>query len=204
MRLAPHVGEILGIARRSRIERFFFVRNGRRNLRLAVQVSDDFTQGRGADHLDSVHNGGFGGIPRGQHHAPQPLRARPDRNGQHAPHGFERAVERQFADEHRSGDRPGVDTAHRREDAHGDRQVEARTLLAQVGRSEAHDHLFARHPLARVFERRPDALFALLHGVVGQSHEVHAQAAAGDVDLDGHRHGVDPDDCSCECTNEHG
>ena len=204
MRLAPHVGEILRIVRRRRIERFVVGRHGRRNLRLAVQVSDDLAQGRGADHLDAVDNRGLRRVFRRQHHPPQPLRTRPDRNGKHAPHGFERAVERQFADEHRPGDRPGVDAAHRREDSHGDRQVETRPLLAQVGRSEAHDHLLARHPLARVLERRPDALFALLHGIVGQSHEVHAQTAAGDVDLDGHRHGVDPGDRSCKCTNEHG
>ena len=204
MHLAPHVGEILRIVRRRRIERFVVGRHGRRNLRLAVQVSDDLAQGRGADHLDAVDNRGLRRVFHRQHHPPQPLRTRPDRNGKHAPHGFERAVERQFADEHRPGDRPGVDAAHRREDSHGDRQVETRPLLAQVGRSEAHDHLLARHPLARVLERRPDALFALLHGIVGQSHEVHAQTAAGDVDLDGHRHGVDPGDRSCKCTNEHG
>ena len=64
MRLAAHVGEILGITRRRRIERFVGGRHGRRDLHLAVQVADDLAQRRDADHPDAVHDRSLGGIFR--------------------------------------------------------------------------------------------------------------------------------------------
>ena len=64
--------------------------------------------------------------------------------------------------------------------------------------------MLERHPFAGVLERRTDTLFALLHGIVRQSHKVETQTAARDVDLDGHRHSVDPDNCPCISANEHG
>ena len=204
MRLPLHVGEILGVTRCRRFERFAFGGLRRNDLRVAVQAGDDLRERRDADRVDSLHDRRFSGVPGRQHQPPQPLRTRPDRQGQHAPHGFDRAVERQFADEHRVGYRFGVDTAHRRENPHGNRQVEARALFAQVGGRQVDDDFLARHPLARVLERRPDALFALLHGIVGQPYEVQAQTAARDVDLDGHRHGVDPHEGACIRADEHG
>ena len=203
MRLPFHVGEVLGIPQRLCAERLSGGRLRRNDLRLAVQAGDDLPERRDADRVDPLHDRRLGGIPGRQHQPPQPFGTRPDRQGQHAPHGFHRSVERQFADEHRAVHRLGVDAAHRRKNAHGDRQVEARTLLAEVGGSQIDDHFFARHPFAGVLERRADALFALFHGVVRQSHEVQPQPAARDVDLDGHRHGVDPGKGACISANEH-
>ena len=203
MSLSLHVGEILAVTRPG--ERGVLPRcgTGRRDLRHAVQAVDHLAQRLRAEHLDALHHGRLGGVVRRQHDPPQPGVAGTDRQRQHAPHGLERPVERQLPDEHRIGHGAGRDALHRRENPHGDRQVEARTLLAQVGRRKVHDHLAARHALPGVPEGRPDALFALLHGVVGQPHEVHAQTAARDIDLDGDRHGVDSGNGSGIGANEH-
>ena len=193
-RLPLHVGEILLVTPRGDFERLRRPGHGGHDLSLAVQQRHHLLQAPGAQHVDTLHHGRLPGIVRRQHQPPQPFAAGPHGHRQHAPHGFQRPVERQLAREHRPAERPGIHAPHRREYPHGDRQVERSAFLAQVGRGEAHDHLAAGHPLPRVLERRTYALLALLDGIVRQSHQVHAEPAARDVDLDGHRHGVDPHD----------
>ena len=203
MRLALHIGKILFITARLRPERLPVRRHRRRHLPFAVQQSDHLLQASGPDHLDAFDHGRLRGIRRRQHQPPQSLFPRAHRHRQHAPHGFQRPVQRQLPGEHRPGKRFGIHPRHRRENPDGDRQVERRALLAQVGRSQTHDHLAARHPLPGVLERRTYALLALLHGAVRQPHEVHSQSAAGDIDLDGHRRGIDPHDRSCIGPDKH-
>ena len=202
MRLALHIGKILFITARHP-ERLPVRRHRRRHLPFAVQQSDHLLQASGPDHLDAFDHGRLRGIRRRQHQPPQSLFPRAHRHRQHAPHGFQRPVQRQLPGEHRPGKRFGIHPRHRRENPDGDRQVERRALLAQVGRSQTHDHLAARHPLPGVLERRTYALLALLHGAVRQPHEVHSQSAAGDIDLDGHRRGIDPHDRSCIGPDKH-
>ena len=83
------------------------------------------------------------------------------------------------------------------------RQVERGTLLAQGGGREVDDHVARGHPFIRIFERRTDALFALLDGVVGQADQMKSQPAARDIDLDGHLHSVDAHDSSGMYTYKH-
>ena len=166
------IGEILGIVHPRGVERILCGRKGRRDRPFAVQVGDDLAERGGAHHLDPLDHGRLGGILRREDQPPQPFAPRRNSQRKHPAHGSQRAVERQLADEHRIGHRVGRDALHRREDSHGDRQIESRPLLAQVGRSQAHNHLAARHPFARVLERRPDALFALLDGVVRKPHQI--------------------------------
>ena len=76
-------------------------------------------------------------------------------------------------------------------------------LLAQIGRSEVHHDLAARHLATGILESRPDTLLALLDGVVRQSDQIESQTAPGEIDLDGHLHGVDPGNSPCIRTDEH-
>ncbi len=203
VRLAPHIGEVGLVASSGPFEGLRLRGASRLDRRLAREVGDALLQVARTDHLDAVDHGRLGGVAARHHQAAQSFAAGPHGERQHAPHGPQRTVERQLARKHRIGQRRGVDAPHRREDPHGDRQIETRALLAQVGRREVHHHLPARHPLARVLERRADALLALLHGIVREPHEVEPQPARGDVDLDGHRHGVDADERSCMGFDEH-
>ena len=151
-RLSLHVCEILLVSPRGDFERLRRPGHGGHDLRLAVQQRHHLLQAPGAQHVDTLHHGRLPGIVRRQHQPPQPFVAGPHGHRQHAPHGFQRPVERQLAREHRPAERPGIHAPHRREYPHGDRQVERSAFLA------------------------------------------HAEPAARDVDLDGHRHGVDPHD----------
>ena len=196
MGLAPDVGEVLVEAPRLPVELPHRKRLGGGYLLLAGQIGERLAERLHADDLNPLDDGRLGHVGTGQHDARQPLGTRPERQRQDAPHRHHRTVERQLAREHRPLQPLGRDALHGRKNSHGDGQVEAGTLLAQVGRSEVDHHLAAREALARVLEGGADALLALLDGVVGQPHQVEAQPAPGDVDLDGHRHGVDSHDCS--------
>ena len=201
--LSAHVGEILGIGRSGRFVGDRLPGCERSQRFSAVKQVAHLREACGPVDLNPLDHGPLGGI---LHRDDQPPEARPaglHGQRQHAPHGFERTVERQLPGEHRPLERPGVDALHRGENPHGDGQVEARALLAQVGGGKAHDHLAARHPLARVLEGGADALLALLDGVVGQADQVETQPAARNVDLDGHRHGVDSDHRTRISPDEH-
>ncbi len=204
MGLPLDVGEILVVAARFRNRCFVRSRHSRSNLRFAIEKGGHLFQAARPEHFDALDDRRFGRIGRGYYQPFHTVVPSLDGYGQDAPHGFDRAVERQFARKQRIGQRSGLYPPHGRQNPHGNRQVERSALLAQVGRGQVDHHFLARHVFAGVLERRPDALLALLHGVVGKPHQVEPQPAARDVDLDGHRHGVDTDDCPCECLDEHG
>ena len=75
--------------------------------------------------------------------------------------------------------------ALRGEDADEDRQVVERAGLLAVGRREIDGQAARREAEAVVLDRRADALARLLDGRVGQSDDLKAGQAAGDLDLDG-------------------
>ena len=202
-RLALDVGKVLGITLRCRIGRILRGGTCRLERRLAAQCPEQLPERPDTENLDPLDDSRLGRIVRRDNQPPQSRIAGTDGDREHAAHGLQRPVERQFAHKQRPLDRFGRDALHRREDPHGDRQVEACTLLAEIRRSQAHDGLAARHPLPDVVEGGTDPLFALLHGIVGQPHQVETQAAARDIDLDGHLDGVDPDNRSGICADEH-
>ncbi len=197
------VGEIFGVAA-------LFLREGGGSCRrcdrpVAAQVLHRLSQRCRTDHLHALDHGRFAGVVARDDQTPQPLFAGLDGHRKDAAHGFERPVERQFARQHRPVERLGRNLLRGGEDAHGDRQVETRPLLAQIGRSEVDHDLAARHLATGILEGRADALLALLDGVVRQSDQKEAQLSGrGDVDLDRDRHGVDACDGSCCDTDEHG
>ena len=202
-RLSLDVGEIFGGSIRLLRE----AGRGRRrcDLPVAAQVLDDLAERGCADHLQPLDYGRFAGVVVWNDQPPQSLLAGFDGHREYAAHRFERPVERQFARQHRSVERFGRHLLRGGQNAHGDRQIEARSLLTQVGRSEVDHQFLARHPQSRVFESRTDALLALLDGVVGQPDQKKSQLSCrGDVHLDRDRYGVDACDGSCCGTDEHG
>ena len=86
----------------------------------------------------------------------------------------------------RSAELPGGGEQRR-----GDREVEPRAGLAQVGRREVGGDPLQRELEAAVDERRPHALARLAHGGVGQADDRERGQAAMDVDLDPDRAGLD-------------
>ena len=202
-RLSFHVGEILGIGTLRRQSCLGIHRHRRIESPLPVQQGDHLAQGVQTVHFDPLHDRRFSGVFGRHHEPPQPLVPGLDRKGQHTPYGPQRSVERELAREHRRRKQLPAHLGHRGENPHGDRQVETRPLLAQIGRSEVHHDLAARHLATGILESRPDTLLALLDGVVRQSDQIESQTAPGEIDLDGHLHGVDPGNSPCIRTDEH-
>src|SRR5215204_7483736 len=93
------------------------------------------------------------------------------------------AVEREFADDEGVAD-VGDDLAGRQENAGCDWQVIGRPGLLEISRGEVDGHFAVWKATARVANRRPHALPALLDSRVGKPHEHHPRLARSDVDLD--------------------
>ena len=121
-----------------------------------------------------------------------------DGDGQRAFDGFERAVQRQFSHDDELLQSVGVDLLRRRHDAHGDRQVVSRTLLADVGGRHVDDDFLVGETVAKVDNSRSNALLALLDCVVRQADQIEVDTSV-DVHLNGDRDGFDANKGTAEC-----
>ena len=113
------------------------------------------------------------------------------RHREHAVQRPDRAVERELARKPPAGERLGRELLRRAEDGRGDRQVEPRTRLAQVGGRQARGDPLERELEAAVDDRGPHPLARLPHRRVRQPDERERGQAAVDVDLDVDRQRVD-------------
>jgi hypothetical protein len=102
-----------------------------------------------------------------------------------------RAIERELAHKHRISKACIQNLLCGSQNSHRDRQVEARALLAEVGRGEVYNHLLGGHTALRVLEGGANTLLALLHGIVGQAHKVEAYTSARNIHLDLDLNGLD-------------
>ena len=174
-----------------------------RNLLRTVERRGHLLQAIHRQHVDTLHNGRFGGILARDIYAPQALFACRRRDREHAPHTAHTPVERQLPHEGRIRKACGRHLLRCRKYRHGNGQIESRSLLAQVGRGKV-DHTFAcRHAEAPVLEGRAYALLALAHGIVRQPHKEEAQASARDAHLDRHPDGADTHDRTRKTANNH-
>ncbi len=185
--LADDVGEV-GSARAHALEQPPQIGRRRRGAATSRKLRHGLRQrGRRVD-LQPCHQAGLGGVLRRQE---QPAHAAPPqalRERQGAGHRAQCAVEAELAD---GRQRPAAVAAVRGlpggdEEREGDRQVEGRPLLAQVGGSQVHGHASGGELEGRVDDRRPHALAALLHGGVGQPHDAEGRGRGDDVGLDHH------------------
>lgn len=202
-RLSLDVGEILCITvrclRRCRCRR---LRRGNRPL--PAEKIHHLAERVRPDRLQPFDHSGFGRIFGRHDNAPEAVLPRPHRQRKHAPHGTQGTVEREFARQHRLPQHVVRNLLRRRQNPHGDRQIERRTLFAQVGGREVHHDLLHGHPQPGVAECGPDALLALSHRIVREADQEKTQSAPVAIDLDGHPYGVDPDDRSRKSPDKHG
>ena len=84
----------------------------------------------------------------------------------------------------------GLHLVRGQQDAHRNRQVVRRPLLAQVRRRQVDGQPVRRVDVAAVAQRRPHPLAALAHGRVRQPHQRHPLEPTRNVDLYIHRLGI--------------
>ena len=109
----------------------------------------------------------FLGVRRGHDKFGKSLRLCGDEQWQNARHGAQLPSQRQFAEQNSTA-AVGSELARRLEDADGDREVEIRALLFEIGGREIDGDFVGRELSAAVFERGTHPLAALLDGGVGQ------------------------------------
>jgi hypothetical protein len=114
------------------------------------------------------------------------------------------AAERQLPEDRPAVERLGRDLAVGREDPHGDREVEARAGLAQVGGREVRGDALLRELEAGVLDRRADALARLADRLVAEPDDREGRQALAQVDLDGHPPRLDAVDREGGDAGEHG
>ena len=115
-------------------------------------------------------------------------------NRQHAARGLDAAIERQLAEQQDARDVAPRDVAGGGEDPEGNRQIEGRTGLADVGRREVHRHAVGRKLEPRVADRAAHAIATLPDARIRQADHLKRRQAKRDVDFDLHEARFDPKD----------
>ena len=153
---------------------------------LTAQVLDACLERRGAEHLETVGERGLRRVLHGHDEPSNTRHGETSRHRQDAGDRPERRVERELTEE-----REPVE-AHRvvlgAEDRNRDRQVEARPLFGELGRSQVDGDPALRELVAGITDRRLDPLPCLLDRPVGEAHDGEPRQAVGDIRLDGDRH----------------
>ena len=160
--LAADVGEIDVVGRGRRCPRGC----SRGLFDLAVEEGDRLAERGGGEGAHPVDGRGLGAVADGDEQRPDPALAAGERDCERPAHGLDLPVERQLADDG-EGLRAPLEETRRGEDAEGDRQVERRALLAQVGGSEVDSDAVGGKREAGVADGRAHALAALADGGVG-------------------------------------
>jgi len=160
------------------------IRLGGREVLRPREQRHYFRQVAHAIHAHAFHHRGLGRIFRRHNQVGDAHIARADRYRQRPAHRANRAVERQFPDQHVLVQ--ALHRAHRAQDPQRHRQVEAGPFLAHVGRRQVDGELFVRIPEARIDQRALDPLAALAHGGVGHAdhHGIARVARRKHVDFD--------------------
>ena len=154
--------------------------------------------------MEPVDSERLSGVLHGHHERVDPLApaGQPDR--ERATDRLDLAVEREFADDGVRSDDAIFHDARGGEDTEGDRQVERRALLPDVGGRQVHGDPVQGEGEAGVADRGAHALAALAHGGVWQAHRGEGRQAARDVDLDADERSLHSHKRSREHTGQHG
>ena len=108
--------------------------------------------------FQSIDDGGLGGVVAWNHDTVHADRARLEGDGQHAFHAPHGTGQREFSDHQDALELGGLELLAGGEHADADRQIEARALLADVGRGEVDGNAAQRHLEAGVGEGGGDAV----------------------------------------------
>ena len=202
LNLTLHIGKVLAETAAFDIEQLQRIHPRRRNIPHSRQKLHHLLQGFDPYYIYSVHYGRLARIGHRQHDSLQAILARTNRQRQSSLDGPQRTVERQFAKNHVAFQPVALELSRCRKDRNRNRQIEQRSLLSQVGRSQIDHDLSAAHTVSAIDEGGPDALLTLAHGIVGQPHQIHPDTQS-DIGLHGNRHGVDADHRSGEGPHKH-
>ena len=121
----------------------------------------------------------------------QPLLSRGDDHRQDAAHRTALALEREFRRKERSLEAVCRHDAIGRQEAHGNRQVEPRAVLADAGRREVYRDLLLTQLDAGIAYGRAHALLRLAHRCVGQPDDVKGGQSRRRVDFHRNDEAVD-------------
>lgn len=178
-RLLPlHLGEV-----RTPAGRIGLTRLRRRQRSAAAQMVEERDEVGCGDHLDRPRPGGLRPLPRRADQAE--LGGRGMEGGeQHPRRRRDPAIETEFADDDKAGDRLLVDHTHRAEQAERDRQIVMRALLGQIGGREVDRDPFGRERKADRGEGGAHPLAALRHRLVREADDDEGGKPAGDLHLD--------------------
>lgn len=138
----------------------------------AAEMIGKGDQAAGGENVDlGARPGGFGAAFG---RADQPLAERigADRSRQRAGYGGDRAVEIEFADDDKIRQGIGGNGAEGGHQGKGDRQIEMRAFLRQVGRRQIDRHALGRQRQAGGVKGRLHALAAFGHRLVGQTDDL--------------------------------
>lgn len=158
---------------------------------VAPHERDETGEGPDAHDVETGHERGLVDVGRRHDQPPRPDRTGGERRDQGPADGAHLAVEPELADDHQLGHRVRGHLAARGEQGEGDRQVEGRPPLGQLGRREAHGVLRAWPLEAGVEDRRPAAVARLPHQLVREADDGEARDADRHVRLDADHVAVD-------------
>jgi len=144
-------------------------------------------------HRDARDDFGLAGVRRRNQ---QPAGAAPlpngDSNAEDSRNRPNRSIQRQFADRHQALERGRRNLTGRREDPEGNREIEDRSLLAEVGRSKVHRDPPNRHLIPGMPHGRPNSFTRLPHSCIRQPHDRKHGNAWADINLHLHGRGLEP------------
>ena len=171
---------------------------------LAAQHRDRIQQALDAVHARARNRQRLFVIGARHDHLVDAASARQERSGQAARHPSDAAVEGQLPEDQEIGEPVRGHVAVRRENPQSDRQVQARSLLAQVGRGQTDRDAARGHVESRVADGGAYPVGALAHRGVGQADRVDAGQAAVDVALDEQWNRFDAEERGAPDPGQHG
>jgi hypothetical protein len=172
--------------------------------RLAVEELDRVLQRFGADDAHPLHGHDLLGVVLRDEQRPNAFPAARQADGEGAADGTNLSVEGELTDDGEAGAGLPVDGSGRGQDAEGDRKVEGGALLAQSRRRQVDRDAIGRKCIAGIPDRGADALPALPHGGIRQTHRGEDRQPARDVDLDPDQSRLDPDQRRRKHVGDHG
>ena len=165
---------------------------------LAVKMVDNLLEIVGAIHFQIVDNGSFAGILLRYDDAFELLSPGLDGNGQNTLYRAQAAVQRKLTHNDILVQVVGPHIASRGQYSYGNSEVIGCPFLFQVGGSHIHHHLLSRNMVSILPYGGSNALLALLHRAIGQTHQkkVHPYTYAH---LHSNHDGIDPANGTAEC-----
>jgi hypothetical protein len=201
--LALHLGEV-HVVQGPLLEQPRHVHGGRGELGSRIEEIRDLGERRRAEHPEPGHDARLGEVLARENQRLDPRGARGEGHRERPAHRPDRALQPQLPEHRHRVQALLRDLLRGGEDAERDRQVERRAVLTNIGRCEVDGDALQREGVARIGQRRANALAALFHGALRQPHGRERRQAVRDVGLHVHEVGVDAEDGGGADAREHG